>query len=487
MKRGYKHLWELILGYVFIFVAGIICSFTYYLYSTFHSTTFSRLLYNILYSESLNLTSLYDFILRIVFLAVIVMGIFFIPLLFEILSSEEALVRFKIFPIPKLRYGGFVLGFSVLILIIQLKIPKFILNQLENSSLYEDYYVEYDKDMVHFPVKKQNLIYIYVESLETSNFSIENGGLVEKSYMPRLENLASSYINFSNGEKLGGFANVMGTDWTIAGMVSQTAGIPIYVHTKNSKGEFLKGAYSLGEILEDNGYHNYLMLGSDARFGERESYFREHGNYSIYDYNSALINHDILEDYFVFWGFEDRKLYDFSKKRILEIAKKEEPFNYTMLTVDTHFVDGFTDEACDTPFDEEYANSFYCEDTMLVDFVEWIMEQDFYNDTTIVISGDHISMRDDFYRTYNGYSRSVFNLFIHSRVDGGDTLNREFSAFDMFPSTLASLGVVIDGERLALGTNLFSDKKTIMEEMGAKQFMELIQRRSSYYQKNIIK
>lgn len=36
---------------------------------------------------------------------------------------------------------------------------------------------------------------------------------------------------------------------------------------------------------------------------------------------------------------------------------------------------------------------------------------------------------------------------------------------DMFPTTLASLGAVIDGDRV-IGTNLFSDKPTLAEELG---------------------
>lgn len=37
---------------------------------------------------------------------------------------------------------------------------------------------------------------------------------------------------------------------------------------------------------------------------------------------------------------------------------------------------------------------------------------------------------------------------------------------DLFPTMLASLGVQIEGNRLGLGTNLFSDKKTLMKELG---------------------
>jgi len=36
----------------------------------------------------------------------------------------------------------------------------------------------------------------------------------------------------------------------------------------------------------------------------------------------------------------------------------------------------------------------------------------------------------------------------------------------MFPTTLAALGVQIDGNRLGLGTNLFSGQKTLPEKLG---------------------
>ena len=37
---------------------------------------------------------------------------------------------------------------------------------------------------------------------------------------------------------------------------------------------------------------------------------------------------------------------------------------------------------------------------------------------------------------------------------------------DMFPTTLAVLGVDIDGDRLGLGANLYADKETLAEKYG---------------------
>ena len=302
-----------------------------------------------------------------------------------------------------------------------------------------------------------------------------------------MEKLALEYINFSNtNDTIGGFKNITGTNWTAAAMVAQTAGIPIYIRTKDESNSYLKGAMSLGEVLEENGYNNYIMMGSDARFAERSNYFLEHGNYEIYDYNYAISSFLIPNDYFIWWGYEDRKLYEFARDKINYVAKKDEPFNFTILTADTHYFNGYTDKYCPNKFENEYANSFYCMDLQLYEFINWIMEQEFYNDTTIVIVGDHLAMQSDLFVSNTPYTRTVFNLFINSKVNGINTKNRDFTALDMFPSTLASLGVTIKGDRLALGTNLFSNKKTIPEEIGFDEFKRALRKNSKYYKDNIL-
>ena len=65
--------------------------------------------------------------------------------------------------------------------------------------------------------------------------------------------------------------------------------------------------------------------------------------------------------------------------------------------------------------------------------------------------------------------------------------NRVFTTMDMFPTTLAALGVSIEGDRLGLGTNLFSSKKTIPEEIGLDNFNKELKKSSDYYYKYIRK
>ena len=80
-----------------------------------------------------------------------------------------------------------------------------------------------------------------------------------------------------------------------------------------------------------------------------------------------------------------------------------------------------------------------------------------------------------------GYGRNIYNAFLNSSVDTDCDKNRIFSTFDFFPTTLASLGAKIDGERLGLGTNLFSCKKTLGEIYGNQYINDNLNKTSSFY------
>jgi phosphoglycerol transferase len=76
---------------------------------------------------------------------------------------------------------------------------------------------------------------------------------------------------------------------------------------------------------------------------------------------------------------------------------------------------------------------------------------------------------------------------INAAVEPGKTTNRTFATFDLFPSTLAAMGVKIEGDRLGLGTNLFSSKKTLAEEYGYKELDYELLKESPFYNKTFLK
>ena len=153
------------------------------------------------------------------------------------------------------------------------------------------------------------------------------------------------------------------------------------------------------------------------------------------------------------------------KEKLLELAQQDNPFNLTMLTVDTHFEDGYVCDICpDTFGDNQYANVMACSSRQVKEFIDWVQQQDFAADTTIVISGDHQTMDSDFCEDVDkDYERRVYTTYINAGAEKQTNEKRNYTTFDNFPTTLAAMGVEIEGDRLGLGTNLYSTQQTLTE------------------------
>ena len=363
----------------------------------------------------------------------------------------------------------------------------------ESTEIYEQNYVDPRNVEMDFPDQKRNLIYIFLESTESSYFSKDVGGIEDNNLMPRLADLAENEgLQFSNRDQLGGMLQVPGANQTASSMVAQTSGLPLRPATSvglsdgsgGNSAEYFPGAYSLGEILAKQGYNQTLLIGSKAEFAGRDQYFKQHGNYNIQDYHWAIEQGLIPEDYFEWWGYEDDKLFDYAKDTLADLSSQDKPFNLTMLTADTHFEDGYATDQTPDVFGDQYSNVIYDADRRITEFLSWLKEQPYYDNTTVILCGDHLTMDSDFFDDIDpDYQRSVFNLFLN--VDKADVRNknRQFSAVDMFPTTLSALGVDVKGDRLGLGTNLFSDKQTIIEKMGYDAFSSELMKRSPFYDK----
>lgn len=366
-----------------------------------------------------------------------------------------------------------------------LDVSAYANNQSEYSTFIDDNYVDPRDVALTFPERKRNLIYIYLESMENTYSSTENGGAFEQNVIPELTELSLQNENFSGDDQTlnGGYA-MPGATWTIGAMFAQSTGLPMNIpiekNSMNTQESFFPGIVSIGDILEDAGYSQTLMIGSDAEFGGRKLFYEEHGDYIIIDYKYALENNMIPYGYNVWWGYEDKRLFDFAKEELTDLAAQDEPFNLTLLTADTHFEDGYMCEDCPDLFgDNVYANVMACSSRQVSEFVQWVQEQPFYENTTIVISGDHLTMDSDFCEDVpEDYTRKVYTTYINAAAESQWEEYRTYTTFDNFPTTLASLGVGIEGERLGLGTNLFSGKSTLSEVYGYERESQEISKRS---------
>lgn len=384
-----------------------------------------------------------------------------------------------------------VLVFSCSLFTVKLNLVEFVSAATTESSFIEDHYVDPNYTELTFPEQKRNLIYIFLESMENTFGDTEAGGPIYDNFIPELTQLAEENVNFSHDDGIGGALSFSGTTWTAAAMVTQTSGlnvqVPLEANYFGGEDGYMPGVVSLDELLEREGYTQTLLVGSDAEFGGRDAYFTEHGNYNIVDLNTLKERGWLRHDYRKWWGFEDAKLFNVAKLEVAALASLGEPFNFTMLTCDTHFPNGYKCYDCENEYPERYPRVMRCSARKVMDFIEWCKEQPFYENTTIILSGDHLTMDPNFMEGVDeNYVRTVYNCIINPAVEPVQEKNREFGTFDMFPTTLAALGVRIEGDRLGLGTNLFSDKKTLCELYGFETLNWEIQKKSEFYNERFL-
>ncbi len=378
----------------------------------------------------------------------------------------------------------FTTGYTVADAWDDLDIGSYIKSQLETSSFIDEHYVDPKNVKLSFPEKKRNLIYIFLESTEVTFADEASGGAFPENTIPELTRIARDNEDFSGtDEKLNGAYAMPGATWTMGAMFAQTSGLPLKIsidkNAMDSQKSFFPGVRTIGDILKDQGYEQVLMLGSVGYFGGRKLYFQSHGNYAVKDYSYWKNQHKFPTGYWVNWGFEDQKLYQYAKEELTRLGSSGKPFNLTMLTVDTHFPNGYVCGICPKDFTDSYANVYHCASQQIENFLAWCSTQDWYENTTIVITGDHPTMDHDFCDNVSKeYARTVYTAYVNAPLRPVSDQRRDFTTFDDFPTTLAALGVKIEGERLGLGTNLYSDVPTLSEQYGRSEEKKELEKKS---------
>lgn len=465
-------------------IAMLLCFSIKWMFDTWANLTMDELIYHLKAPlEGTNEDMIWDYILKCILPTII---IFIIVYVIMKMINKKGKKNGKFLGVICVVSIG-VMCISIYNVWTKLDVGEYISGQNEFSTFIDDNYVDpRDVDIV-FPEKKRNLIYIFLESMETTYTDEKNGGAFEENVIPELTKLAQENEDFSGkSKKLNGGYSLTGSTWTMGAMFAQTSGLPLKIsisaNEMDTQKSFFPGIVTIGDILGDAGYSQTLMIGSDATFGGRRLYFTDHGNYDIFDYNYAAQQGMLSDEYPVWWGYDDQKLFEFAKEKLNELSAQDEPFNLTMLTVDTHFEDGYVCDKCDDKFgDNQYANVMACSSKQVKEFVEWVKQQDFYEDTTIVISGDHPTMDSDFCENVDeNYGRRVYTAYINASDSPKSSMTRTYTTFDNFPTTLAAMGVTIEGNRLGLGTNLFSSEQTLFERYGLENEEKEMKKNSEF-------
>lgn len=344
--------------------------------------------------------------------------------------------------------GLLILAFMFHPFFIDIKHIYDVVNTEQTDDFYDFYVIPKNNQIDN--IKHKNIVYIYAESLEKTYFD----PFLFPDLTPNLTSIIKkSGINFTD------IRQVYGTWFTIAGIVSSQCGIPLLTtsHGNSMSGidKFYPKAICLSDILTLNDYYLSFIQGARLNFGGKNKFFTTHKFDELKGYDELIHTLDD-QSYQHGWGLYDditiAKAYDEFER----LAQSKDKFGLFLLTLDTHHPTGHLSASCkdNLYFDgsNTILNNVKCSDLLISDFINKIQNSPYAKDTLIVLSSDHLAMRNSVSDILTQVLDRT-NLFVIL-----DPSNKEYqeidktgSMFDVASTVLGFLGIATD---VGLGRNL---------------------------------
>jgi phosphoglycerol transferase len=292
--------------------------------------------------------------------------------------------------------------------------------------------------------RTKNLVLIYMESLEAA---YANRSLFGEDRIAPLTQL--------QGESFSRYRQVPGTGFTIAAIVATQCALPLErmgIFDVNTQGQvvdgFLPRATCLSDILAREGYRNVFMGGASLTFAGKGKFLHTHHYDEVYgkeDWVAQGADPHRMNG----WGLYDDDLFAHAKDKLRQLHAEGKPFNLTVLTVDTHEPEGYKSRDCKIS-GEPFEGVVACSARQVADFVAFIRQSGYLDDTNVVILGDHLARKNPVAdRLETLPERYIFNKFI-SRAPMHKN-REEIVHFDLMPTVLEFLGFDARGRQMGLG------------------------------------
>lgn len=296
----------------------------------------------------------------------------------------------------------------------------------------------------------RNVVWIYLESIERTY--LDNKRFPD--LMPNVNRLRRQGLDFT------GLQTFPGITYTIAGLFSSQCGSPFLIDsvfgTTNtdelhfvpgndgtSRASFHPDLACFGDVLRAAGYDQTILSGADLGFTDKRQLFTLHG------YDHALGSHEIQALHggklpMDGWGLHDDDLYRQALATYREKEKQGKPFSIVVETVDTHRPTGFVMPECRhyKAIDNPMLDAVHCADQLLAHFIDRLSREPGYDNTVVVVMGDHIAMYNSASRLYPPDSqRQPFLMVLNA---GRGERGARMYHMDIAPTVLARMQVKSD-------------------------------------------
>ncbi|MCQ2053847.1 MAG: LTA synthase family protein [Fibrobacter sp.] len=307
--------------------------------------------------------------------------------------------------------------------------------------------------------KKKNLVVVFLESMENSY----------EDFIPEIKKIANEEISFSMDSLMGGGVETIGTSSTVSSTIAKLSGFPMLNYTY-SYAQFLSNIPSVYDVLKYFGYKNVFIQGTSSNFASFGKYLQKHGVDELYDLNN--ISSDMIRtDISGFKYVTDKNIFQISKN-VLDSLNLEQPFSLSLATIDTHSPYGYYNPDCNEKLMANsnvdiYKSILQCTSRELDSFLHWLRVKGMYENTMIVVVGDHFFKSARPIVSKKIKQRAWVNIFINTEQDKAKVgMRRYFSSVDIAPSILEGMGFELISHKMGFGVSLFSPESTLLETIG---------------------
>jgi len=234
--------------------------------------------------------------------------------------------------------------------------------------------------------KGKNLLVVQVEALQ--QFVINRKMPDGREITPNLNKLIKDSVYFDNF-----YFQIGGGNTSDAEFLTNTSLYPVKegcVYFRFPTNTF----YSLPKYLKEQGYKTYVFHANNPSFWNRAAMYKSLGFDKFYS------NNDFVLDEYVGWGLGDASFY----RQSLDKIDTEEPFYGFMISLSSHFPYkyeyfenyDFDVGDLDGNFLGYYLKAINYADKAIGQLVEELKKRDLYDNTLLVIYGDHMAVPKDY-------------------------------------------------------------------------------------------
>ncbi|WP_100010659.1 LTA synthase family protein [Lentibacillus sediminis] len=329
----------------------------------------------------------------------------------------------------------------------------------ENVKVYEN------SEEMHGVAEDKNVIFISAESIQSFVINNNVNGEEVTPFLNSLTQDEDTYY-FENFYEQTGQGNTSDSEFLVENsLYPLSRGAVFFTHGGNEY-------QGIPEIIDDEGYHTAVLHANNKSFWNRDGMYNSLGVDKFYGEKA----YEVTPENSAGWGLKDKPFFEQS---IPYLNSMEQPFYSKFITLTNHFPFDLPEkDASIERYDSSsstlngYFPAVRYMDEAIEDFFGQLKDAGLYEDSVIVIMGDHIGISANHNKAmaqylgkeeitpYDQVQLQRVPLFIHIPGHGeGEVKSKIAGQIDMKPTMLNMLGIEQPENGIYFGNDLFAEER----------------------------